>query len=356
MEIKIADQFIGQNHHTYFIADIAANHDGDLDRAIELIRLAKEAGADAAKFQNFRAPQIVSDYGFKAMGSRVSHQADWKKSVFEVYADASVPFEWTPTLKDACDEFNIHYYSSPYDYEAIDMLDPYVPAYKAGSGLMSWPQAIVRMAEKGKPILISTGASDISDVARAMQMVSAVNDQIVLFQCNTNYTASPDNYDHLHLNVLKTYKAMYPNVILGLSDHTHSVAPVLGAVALGASVIERHFTDDNDRDGPDHKFALNPGNWAQMVAETRILERSLGSTEKFVAGNELDTVSVQRRCLRAARDIKAGEVFTREMIDVLRPAAPGAISPWDLDQVVGTKAMIDMPFGKELNWTELTSA
>ena len=355
MEFKIADRLIGRNHPTYFIADIAANHDGDLERAIDLIRLAKEAGADAAKFQNFRAPQIVSDYGFKSMDSQVSHQAGWKKSVFEVYADASVPFEWTPTLKDACDEFNIHYFSSPYDYEAIDMLDPYVPAYKAGSELMSWPQAIVRMAEKGKPILIATGASDISDVARAMRMVSAVNDQIVLFQCNTNYTASPNNYDHLHLNVLKTYQAMYPNVILGLSDHTQSVAPVLGAVAMGARVIERHFTDDNDRDGPDHKFALNPDNWAQMVAETRILERSLGSTEKFVAGNEVDTASIQRRCLRAARDIKAGEVFTQEMIDVLRPAAHGAVPPWEIDQVIGTKALIDMPFGKELNWTDLAS-
>lgn len=356
MEITIQDKKIGRQHPTYFIADIAANHDGDLDRAIELIRLAKEAGADAAKFQNFRAPQIVSDYGFKAMGSQVSHQAAWKKSVFEVYADASVPFEWTPTLKEACDEFDIHYYSSPYDYDAIDMLDPYVPAYKAGSGLMSWPQAIVRMAEKGKPILIATGASDIGDVARVMQMVRPVNDQIVLFQCNTNYTASPDNYDHLHLNVLKTYAVMYPDVILGLSDHTHSVAPVIAAVTLGARVIERHFTDSNDREGPDHKFAMNPENWAKMVEETRILERSLGSSEKFIAGNEVDTVSVQRRCLRAARDIKAGEVFTADMIDVLRPAAPGAIMAWEIDSVVGAKALIDMPYGKELNWTDLAGA
>lgn len=355
MDIKISDRTIGPDHPTYFIADIAANHDGDLDRAIELVRLAKEAGAEAAKFQNFRAPQIVSDYGFKAMGAKVSHQADWEKSVFEVYADASVPFEWTPALKDACDEFNIHYFSSPYDYEAIDMLDPYVPAFKAGSGLMSWPQAILSMAEKGKPILIATGASDISDVSRVMKMVSEVNDQIVLFQCNTNYTASPDNYDHVHLNVLKTYKAMYPNVILGLSDHTHSVAPVLGAVTLGARVIERHFTDDNDREGPDHKFALNPENWANMVAETRILERSLGSSEKFVADNEQETLLVQRRCLRAARDIKAGEIFSHEMIDVLRPAAIGAIPPWELDRVVGTKALADMPYGKELNWTDLSA-
>jgi N-acetylneuraminate synthase len=353
MEIKIQDRLIGLNHPTYFIADIAANHDGDLDRAIELIRLAKEAGAEAAKFQNFRAPNIVSDYGFKSLGGQLSHQAEWKKSVVEVYDDASIPFEWTPTLKETCDEFDIHYFSSPYDYDAIDMLDPYIPAYKAGSGLMSWPEAIIRMAEKGKPILMATGAADISDVIRAVRLVREVNDQIILMQCNTNYTASPENYDHLHINVLKTYATLFPDIILGLSDHTHNPAPIVGAVALGARVIERHFTDDNDREGPDHKFAMDPPAWADMVEEVRILERSLGSHEKFVAGNEQDTYIVQRRCLRAAREIKAGEVLTREMVEPLRPASPGAIMPYEIDQVIGAKALTDIPFGKDLRWTDV---
>jgi len=353
MEIKILDKTIGLNHPTYFIADIAANHDGDLERAKLLIRLAKEAGADAAKFQNFRAPKIVSDYGFKAMGGQVSHQAAWSKSVYEVYDDASIPFEWTPILKEECDKVGIHYFSSPYDYDAIDMLDPYVPAYKAGSGLISWPEAIVRMAEKGKPMLIATGASKMGEVINAMEKLMAVTDQIVLMQCNTNYTASESNYDHLHLNVLKTYAAMYPEVILGLSDHTHSPAPVVGAVAMGARVIERHFTDSNDREGPDHKFALNPATWAEMVAQVRILERSFGSPMKHVADNEQDTYVVQRRCLRAARAIKAGEVLTEDMIEILRPATPGALMSWDLGRVIGMKARTDMPFGKDLRWTDL---
>ena len=157
-------------------------------------------------------------------------------------------------------------------------------------------------------------------------------------QCNTNYTASPENYDHIHLNVLKTYATMFPEVVLGLSDHTHGDATVLGAVTLGARVIERHFTDDNNRTGPDHKFALNPADWAHMVEETRLLERALGSPDKFIAGNEQETKVVQRRCLRAARDIKAGETFTREMIDVLRPATPGAIKPYEIANVIGTRA------------------
>ena len=334
-EITIADRKIGLNHPTYFIADIAANHDGDLERAIELIRLAAEAGAEAAKFQNFRAPKIVSDYGFKTLGGQQSHQASWRKSVFEVYEDASVPFEWTPILKEACDKFNIHYFSSPYDYEAIEMLDDFVPAYKAGSGLMSWPEALVRMASLGKPILIATGASDMADVVRAMRAVSEVNEQIVLMQCNTNYTAADSNYDHLNLNVLKTFGAMYPNAVLGLSDHTHSPAPMIGAVALGARVIERHFTDSNDSEGPDHKFAMNPENWAEMVHQVRTLERTLGSTDKFVTGSEQETYVLQRRCLRAAREIKADEIFTAEMVEPLRPAAAGALMPWDLDDLVG---------------------
>jgi N-acetylneuraminate synthase len=353
MEIKILDKTIGLHHPTYFIADIAANHDGDLERAKLLIRLAKQAGADAAKFQNFQAAKIVSDYGFKSMGGQVSHQAAWTKSVFEVYDDASVPFDWTPVLKEECDKVGIHYFSSPYDYDTIDMLDPYVPAYKAGSGLMSWPEAIVRMAKKGKPILIACGASTLGEVETAMQMVMEVTDQIVLMQCNTNYTASEGNYDYLNINVLKTFGEMYPDVVLGLSDHTQSPAPVVGAVALGARVIERHFTDSNDREGPDHKFALNPENWARMVEEVRILERALGSPRKFVTDNEKDTYVVQRRCLRAARPIEEGEVFTREMIDILRPATPGALMYKDLDHVIGKKARADMPFGKDLRWTDL---
>jgi sialic acid synthase SpsE len=353
MDIKIGDRVIGSTHPTYFIADIAANHDGDLERAKLLIRLAAEAGADAAKFQNFSAPKIVSDYGFKHMNAQVSHQASWKKSVFEVYQGASIPFEWTLTLSEECNEVGIDYFSSPYDFEAIDFLDQYVEMYKAGSGEIDWIEALERMASKGKPFFVATGAATIGEVQKAVRAILKINRQLVLMQCNTNYTASPKNYDHLHLNVLKTYASMFPDVILGLSDHTHAVAPVLGAVTLGARVIERHFTDSNDREGPDHKFAMNPDTWAHMVEETRLLERALGSSDKFIAENELDTQVVQRRCLRASRDIQAGEAFTREMIDVLRPATPGAIKPDQISNVIGTKALYDIQMGKELRWTDL---
>jgi N-acetylneuraminate synthase len=352
MDIQIGLHKIGENHPTYFIADISANHDGSLERAKLLIRLAKEAGADAAKFQNFRAPKIVSDYGFRSMGGQVSHQSKWKKSVFEVYQDASIQFEWTPLLKDECDRVGIDYFSTPYDFEAIDMLDPYVPAYKIGSGDINWPEALERMSRKGKPVILATGASDMSDVQRAVQIILKINKQLVLMQCNTNYTASPDNFDYIHLRVLNTYHAMFPDVVLGLSDHTSGHATVLGAISLGARVIEKHFTDDNNRVGPDHPFSMTPRTWREMVDRSRELERALGSPDKFVALNEQDTFIVQRRCLRAARDIQAGEVMTREMIDVLRPVAPGAILPYEIDKVVGSKAHQNISAGKELRWVD----
>ena len=353
MEIQIGSHIIAESRPTYFIADISANHDGELERARLLIRLAKEAGADAAKFQNFCAPQIVSDYGFKSMGGQFSHQATWKKSVFEVYADASIPFEWTPILKEACDNVGIDYFSSPYDFDAIDMLDPYVPAYKIGSGDITWIETLVRMARKGKPIILATGASNIGEVQRAVHTILPINPQLVLMQCNTNYTASLANFDHIHLRVLNTYRTMFPEVVLGLSDHTSGHATVLGAIAMGARVIEKHFTDDNRRIGPDHPFSMTPTTWREMVDRTRELERALGSADKFVSDNEQQTVILQRRCLRTGCEVKAGEVFTREMIAVLRPATPGAILPYEIGSVIGTRALIDIPAGKELRWTDL---
>jgi N-acetylneuraminate synthase len=353
MEIRIGNRIIGQQQPVYFIADIAANHDGDLERAKMLIDLARAAGADAAKFQNFHAPKIVSDYGFKNLGGQQSHQANWKHSVFEVYQSASVPDDWTPILNEYCDRAGIEYFSSPYDFAATDLLDDYVKAHKIGSGEIDWIETLEYIAMKGKPVLLATGACDIGEVQRAVHAIFKFNSQLVLMQCNTNYTASVENFRHINLNVLKTYAQMFPEVILGLSDHTPGHTTVLGAVALGVRVIEKHFTDDNGREGPDHHFAMNPITWRAMVDATRELEYALGSGDKVVADNEKETVVIQRRCLRAARDIKVGELLTREMIDVLRPATPGAIQPSALQQVLGARVLVDISFGKELTWMDL---
>lgn len=353
MELKFGNQTVGENHPVYFIADIAANHDGDLNRAKMLIHLAKESGADAAKFQNFKAPKIVSDFGFKNLGGQKSHQAKWQKSVFEVYQDASVPDRWSEELKEACEKEGILYFSSPYDFESIDWLDQYIPVYKIGSGEIDWLESLERIASKQKPVLLATGAADMSDVSRAVETILKINPQLVLMQCNTNYTASLENFKYIHLRVLETYHRLWPDLILGLSDHTPGHATVLGAVALGAKVIEKHFTDDNERIGPDHKFAMNPKSWEEMVVNTRQLEAALGSPEKKINENEKETAVIQRRCLRAARDIKAGERLTRDMIDVLRPATPGALKPYEISAVIGKKVLSDLPYGKEITQQDL---
>ncbi|MBI2339366.1 MAG: N-acetylneuraminate synthase family protein [Deltaproteobacteria bacterium] len=351
--IKISGREIGADHPTYFVADIAANHDGDLDRAKKLIGLAKEAKADAAKFQNFQAPKIVSDYGFRNLGRRQAHQSGWKKSVFEAYQDYSISRDWTPVLKEECARVGIDYFSSPYDFESVDHLDPFVDVYKIGSGDITWIEMLQYIAGKGKPVLLATGAASPDDVRLAVESILKINPHLVLMQCNTNYTASPENYKYVNLRVLQTYRSLYPDLVLGLSDHTFGPATTLGAVALGARVVEKHFTDDNNREGPDHKFAMNPTTWREMVELTRLLEVSLGDGVKRVEENERESLVVQQRCLRAKCDLPAGHLLQRKDIDVLRPAPEGSIKPPSLDAVVGRKTIHRIVGGDVIRWTSL---
>jgi sialic acid synthase SpsE len=351
--LRLGDKTVGIDHPTYFVADISANHDGQLDRAKLLIRLCAEAGADAAKFQNFRASKIVSERGFAGIGGQLSHQSKWRKTVFQVYTEATLPWEWTAELKQECEACGIEYFSAPYDLEAVDMLDPYVRIFKIGSGDITWPEMLRKVASKGKPVLLATGASDTGDVQRAVGEILKINPQLVLMQCNTNYTGSLENFRHIHLRVLQTYATMFPKLTLGLSDHTPGHATVLGAVALGARVIEKHFTDDSRREGPDHPFSMTPASWCEMVDRTRELEYALGSPQKVIAENECETVVVQRRSLRAAEDLKAGAVLQSNMLEVLRPAPREAIMPFDLPRVVGKKLLCDLPHGECLKWDML---
>ncbi len=352
-DVRLGSKLVGLKHPTYFVADISANHDGELERAKLLIRLCADAGANAAKFQNFRARKIVSEVGFEGLGKQLSHQSKWKKSVLQVYQEATLPWEWTPVLKQECAACEIDYFSAPYDLEAVDMLDPFVDIFKIGSGDITWPEMLRKIASKQKPVLLATGASDIGEVQRAVEEILQINPQLILMQCNTNYTASLENFRHIHLRVLESYRIMFPSVILGLSDHTPGHATALGSVTLGARVIEKHFTDDNRREGPDHFFSMTPSSWREMVDRTRELELALGSSSKFVSENERETVVVQRRCLRAVKDLAAGTVLQEAMLESLRPAPRDAIFPFDLPRVLGKKLNRDLPAGECLRWTSL---
>lgn len=351
--LEIEHHKIGRDFPVYFIADIAANHDGNINRAKELIFLAAEAGAHAAKFQHFKAESIVSDLGFKNLGTQQSHQSKWNKSVFEVYRDASVNLDWTESLKEACDSAGITFFTSPYSFDLVDHIDSFVPAYKIGSGDITWIDMIRYIAEKQKPYILATGASTIDDVHRAVCAGLEINPKLCLMQCNTNYTASLENFKYIQLNVLKVYREMYPDLVLGLSDHTPGHATVLGAVALGARMIEKHFTDDVKRVGPDHAFSMDAKSWRTMVERTRELENALGSGIKQVEANETETCILQRRAICAAVNIVAGSVLTRDHLTVLRPSPKDGLPPYLIDQLIGKTVRREVVMGDHLRWIDL---
>lgn len=353
-EFQIDGKTIGLDHPTYFIADIGANHDGDLQRAKDLIKLAADAGADAVKFQHFQAKSIVSDVGFRSMPAEaMSHQSKWEKSVFEVYHAASVNPDWTEELKMASKAAGVSFFTTPYSYDLVDELYPHMPAYKIGSGDVSWPQYIEYVARKGKPTILACGAANAEDTDRAVQAALSVNEKVALLQCNTNYTANLENFRYIKLNVLKTFAAMYPGMILGLSDHTPGHATVLGAVALGGRIMEKHFTDDTSRTGPDHKFAMDLRTWRDMMNRTRELEMALGDGIKKVEDNEIDTVVVQRRGLRAKRELAPGEVLTSADLEALRPCPRDGFAPYMEDRIVGKTLRSAVKQGEHLTWAHL---
>jgi sialic acid synthase SpsE len=338
---------------TYFIADIAANHDGDLNRAKDLIFRARDAGADAVKFQHFKADKIVSDRGFRDLGSQLGHQAAWKKPVFEIYRQYECNRDWNLALAETACAAEIDFMTTPYDVEAVEMLDAHVPAYKIGSGDITWSEFLGYIARRGKPVILATGAADMIDVERAVDAVLAETKQFALLQCNTNYTGSLENFHHVNLRVLAAYALHYPGMVLGLSDHTPGHAAALGAIALGARIIEKHFTDDPTRVGPDHSFSMTPTTWREMVDRGRELETALGDGVKRVEANERETVVLQRRCLRLARDLSRGSVLSDADLEALRPAPAGALEPHRQAALIGARLTRDMQRGEALHATDV---
>ncbi len=334
-KIEINGKKIGVDHNPYFIADIAANHDGSLERAIDLIWLAAESGADAAKFQNFTAKTLVSDRGFNSLNKVKTHQSKWKASVYEMYDKASVPLNWTETLLKTCKDAGIDYFTSIYDLSQIEYLNKYVCAWKIGSGDLTWHEMISNCARTKKPILIATGASNLREVEMAVEEIEKHVKHYVLMQCNTNYTGSIENFKHISLNVLTTFKSQFTNSILGLSDHTPGHSTVLGAIALGASVIEKHFTDDSSREGSDHPFSMEPKSWKEMVDRSLELKNALGNNIKEVMQNEIETRIVQRRAIRSSKNLKAGHCVSNSDLVFLRPCPKDGLPPYEKKKIVG---------------------
>ena len=341
-EFRIGNRVINIDTPPYFIADIASNHGGKLSIAKELIYQAAEAGADAAKFQHFRAETLVSKIQDKHTSGKLAHQTTWSKSAFETYRDFEIPLDWSEVLSKTAFECGIDYFTSPYDLDIIDSVAPFVPVFKVGSGDITWIESIRKMATFGKPIIFATGASNQLDVDRVVVELEKANVPFCVMQCNTNYTGNVQNLKFLNLNVLKEYAKRYPGTVLGLSDHTEGHVSVLGAITLGARVIEKHFALEKSPLNPDKKFSLIPSAWAKMVSQSRDLYYALGDGIKRVEINEIEAQVAQRRCLRYRKNLKKDHLLTLEDLVPLRPAPKNSLSPIEADLIIGKKLVTDV--------------
>lgn len=351
--VKIGSKNVGVKQPTYVIAEAGSNFDGDLDRAKLLAKYAKEAGADAYKIQNFLAEKIVSAVGFKNL--KVAFQSKWDKSVVEVYKDAEFPREWVKEVSDYCKEIGIDFFSSPYDYEAVDLLEDIdVVAHKIGSGEIDNLPFLTYVARTGKPVIIASGSATMDEVALAIKTIrDAGNKQIVLLQCITNY---PSPVADANLKAMVSMRDAF-NVHVGYSDHTTSfnaggddplggITVPLGSVALGGVMVEKHFTDDRSRKGPDHPYAMEVGEFKTMIDSIRAMEKALGDGKKRVMPSEKETVIIQRRGIYTTCDIKEGEVVTEDMLEYLRPAV--ALRPPEVTKVTGKKARKNITAGSPI--------
>ena len=351
-ELSLGGMPLGTEHPVFFIADIGSNHDGDLERAKAMIFLAAEAGADAAKFQHIRADSMASDFGFRSLGP-FGPLKDFTGSVYELYESISMDPAWTPVLAETCKRAGIPFLTTATSPHLVHEVDPYVCAHKVASGDMTWTDLLVCAAEQGKPVILSTGVATMEEVERAARAVLDINPQLVLMQCTTSYSGGADNFHHVNLNVLKTYAERYPGTVLGLSDHAPGHAAVLGAIALGARVSEKHFTDDTTRAGADHALSMDATTWRDMVTRSRELELALGSGDKKIAENEVEWAVLQRRALRAARAIAAGTVLSEDLLIPLRPFPPDSVEPYRLAEVCGKALTRDIQAGERIRWSDL---
>lgn len=374
MGIKINNREIDMSKDVYFIADIAANHEGELSKAKELLHACAESRVDAVKMQNFTAETIVSQKGFDDIEGLSTHQSNWSSSVFDSYKAASIPLEWSFELSELSRQLGMDYFTTPYSPALVEAVSPYVCAFKIGSGDITWLDNLIAIAKQNRPILLATGASTMDDVDRAMKTLLKYNSDILLMQCNTDYTAAINDTDEIksrrfgciNLAVLKTFQKHWPHIPIGLSDHTHGHDTVLAATALfNCSAVEKHFTLDNSREGQDHSFSMTPNAWKKMVEETcklksecdnlngsedlmkairnamsnpQYLELMIGDGVKKVETNEKNTIQVQRRSVRAKCDIPADVEISEAMLEYLRPCPTGALEPYRKHEVIGKRA------------------
>ena len=342
----IGDRVIGSGAPCFVIAEAGVNHNGDLDLAKQLIDAAVDAGADAVKFQTFRAAGVVAEDAPSAAYQRVGDDRDTQYELLrrlELDEDAHV------ALLEHARRRGIVFCSTPFDLPSVDLLDRLgVPFFKIASGDLTYTQLLRRVAAKQRPIVLSTGMADIDEVAAAVDTLSAAGAaDVALLHCVSEYPAPIEDAN------LRAIPAMAQRFGLpvGLSDHTPGVTVAVAAVAVGAAIIEKHFTLDRALPGPDHRASLEPDDFAQLVRAVREVEGAMGTGKKQAAPSELANRDIVRRSVFAAVEVGEGEPITAEMLECKRPG--DGIPASDIDRVVGRRPRRSIKVGEKLTWESL---
>ncbi len=328
----------------FIIAEVGVNHNGDINLAYKLIDVAKEAGANAVKFQTFKTEKVISkhapmaEYQKKNLGKDISQ--------YEMVKKLELSFDDFIKLKEYADEKGIIFLSSPFDHESIDFLENLVPYYKIPSGeIVNYPY-LRHIASKGKPIIMSTGMATLGEVEKALDTIRSVNPdvEIYLLHCTTNY---PTPFEEVNLKAMLTLKEAF-KLPVGYSDHTLGIEIPVAAVALGAVIIEKHFTLDKDLPGPDHKASLEPDELKAMVRAIRNVEKALGNGIKKPNPSEERIKKVARKRIVAARSIDEGEILKEE--DVILKRSSEGLEPEFLDVIVGKKLIKPVKEDEPITW------
>jgi len=342
--IAFGSRHIGQGESVYIIAEMSANHNQDFDKAVKIIEAAKESGADAVKLQTYTPDTMTiscdNEYFQIGKGSL------WEgRNLYDLYGEAYMPWDWQPKLKKIANGLGLDLFSTPFDLSAVDFLEEMgVPIHKVASFEIVDIPLIEKMAQTGKPLIISTGMATLAEIEDAVQAArNAGATQIALLKCTSAYPAPPEE---MNLRTIP-HLAQAFNVPAGLSDHTLGIAVPVAAAALGACIVEKHFTLSRDAPGPDSAFSLEPREFKTMVDAIRVAEKALGEVHYKVGEREAAS-RVFRRSLFVVKDMKAGEVFTEENVRSIRPGY--GLQPKFLAEVLERKAAQDISWGTPLEW------
>jgi len=348
--IEIGHRLIGPGQPAYIIAELSANHHQDFEQALRIARAAKEAGADAVKMQTYTADTITLRSDRECF--RIKGGTLWDgRTLYDLYEEASTPWEWQPKVKAFCDELGLDLFSSAFDPTAVDFLERMdVPAHKIASPELVDLPLIRKMARTGKPLILSTGMATLEEIEEAIEVArNAGASQIALLRCSSAYPAPAEEMDLRSVSDL-AHRFSLP---VGLSDHTPGIAVSVAAVSFGASLIEKHLTLSRADGGPDSAFSLEPAEFKALVDAVRMTEKALGQVHYGPTPQEIKTLAY-RRSLFVVQDVKKGQLFTAENVRSIRPA--DGLHPRHLDDVIGRHATGDIERGTPLTWELVDSA